>query len=184
MNQTFFEKNLKFLMFQRNIFAFLSFFLAVALILCGTLLFFKRERIIIAPPVIEKEFWVDQKSVSPTYLEQYGYFLGQLLLTKSAQSAVTQRSAILRHTDPSYAGILKQRLIEEEEILKKQSASYVFYPIDIKVHLDTMSLLLTGDRVIFMGGKQISSEQEGYLLKFSFEGARLLLKEISAQKKG
>lgn len=182
MSQAFLEKNTKFLLFQRNVFVALAFLLSVIALVLAVFLFFKQDRIVISPPVIEKEFWVDAKQVSPTYLEQFGYFLCQLLLTKSSQSAASQRSVLLRHTDPCYAGILKQRLIEEEEILKKQSTSYVFYPFEIKVNPEEMSLLITGDRQVFIGGKEISKEREGYLLRFTYTGSRLLLTEISLNK--
>jgi conjugal transfer pilus assembly protein TraE len=183
MSHLFLEKNIKFLLFQRNVFVAFSFFLILIVLVLSTFLFFKHDRVVIVPPVIEKEFWVDANHVSPTYLEQFGYFLGQLLLAKSSQSAASQRSIILRHTDPSYAGILRQRLIEEEEVLKKQSTSYVFYPVEIKVNPEQMSLLLTGDRLVFIGGKEASKEREGYILRFNYSGSRLLLKEITLENK-
>lgn len=183
MSHLFLEKNIKFLLFQRNVFVALTFLLVVIVLVLSTFLFFKHERVVIVPPVVEKEFWVDAKHISSTYLEQFGYFLGQLLLAKSSQSAASQRSIVLRHTDPSYVGILRQRLIEEEEVLKKQSTSYVFYPIEIKVNLEQMSLLLTGDRLVFIGGKEVSKEREGYILRFNYIGSRLLLKEITLEKK-
>lgn len=183
MSHLFLEKNIKFLLFQRNVFVALLFLLSIVVLVLSAFLFFKHERIVIVPPVIEKEFWVEAKHVSPTYLEQFGYFLGQLLLVKSSQSAASQRSIVLRHTDPSYVGILRQRLIEEEEVLKKQSTSYVFYPTEIKVNPEQMSLLLTGDRLVFIGGKEASKEREGYILRFNYTGSRLLLKEISLDKR-
>ena len=183
MNKSFFENHLGFLLFQRNFLLSISFLLAIALIVLTSFLFFKQERIVIVPPVVEKEFWVDYQGVSPTYLEQFGYFLSQLLLAKSPQSASNQRTVLLRHVDPSYAGILKKRLIEEEEQLKKQNASYVFYPVDIKIDPKQMSLLLIGDRQIHVSGKEISSARESYLLRFSYSGSRLLLKEVITEGK-
>ena len=183
MSRLFLEKNIKFLLFQRNVFVALCFLLVSIVLILSIFLYFKHDRVVIVPPVIEKEFWVDAKHVSPTYVEQFGYFLGQLLLAKSSQSAASQRTVILRHTDPSYVGILRQRLIEEEEILKKQSTSYVFYPIEIRVNIEQMSLHLIGDRLVFIGGKEVSKDREGYILRFSYTGSRLLLKEISLDKK-
>jgi conjugal transfer pilus assembly protein TraE len=183
MNHLFLEKKIKFLLFQRNVFVAFSFLLLMIIFVLSISLFFKQDRIVVAPPVIEKEFWIDAKHVSPTYLEQFGYFLGQLLLAKSSQSAASQRAIILRHTDSSYAGILRQRLIEEEEVLKKQSTSYVFYPIEIKANPDQLSLLLKGDRLVFIGGKETAREREGYVLSFIYNGSRLLLKEIASEKR-
>jgi conjugal transfer pilus assembly protein TraE len=119
MNADFHKENLSSLRYQKNIFLALVFLLSFALILMALFLFWKQERIVIVPPFIEKEFWVDSKSVSPTYLEQFGYFLGELILTKSSQSAATQRSVVLRHTDPAYVGILNKKLYEEEQLLSK-----------------------------------------------------------------
>src|SRR3984957_5845880 len=134
MKRELLEKNSEYLLFQRNIFAALSLLLAITLILLSALLFLKRERILVVPPVIEKEFWVDGKNISPTYLAQFGYFLGQLLLSKSSYSAASQRHLILRHADPAFVGILKHKLIEEEETLEKQNASYTFFPVSIQTN--------------------------------------------------
>ena len=132
--------------------------------------------------MIEKEFWVEGNAVSATYLEQFGVFLGQLLLGKSAQSAPSQRSIILRHTDPSYAGIMRQKLLDEEEMLKKQNASYAFFPAEVRVDQGKMEVYLTGDRVAFAGGKQISLQKECYILSFVYSGSRLLLKGVSFER--
>ncbi|WP_068470643.1 type IV conjugative transfer system protein TraE [Candidatus Protochlamydia phocaeensis] len=179
MNQVFLEKNIQFLIFQRNIFAAISMLLSIALILSSVFLFFKSDRIVIVPPVIEKEFWVDSNGVSPTYLEQMGCFLGQQLLTKSAYSAPMQRAILLRHADASYIGILKQKLLEEEELLKKQSTSYVFYPIETKVNPKTLEVILNGERQVYIAGKQISTDKEAYILQFNFSGSKLLLKRVA-----
>jgi conjugal transfer pilus assembly protein TraE len=180
MRREFAESSAEYLQFQRNIFAALSILLAVTIVLLSSLLFLKRERIIIAPPIVEKEFWVDSKSVSPTYLEQFGYFLGQLLLGKSSYSAPTQRNMILRHTDPAFVGGLKQKLLQEEEMLQKQNASYIFFPVSLQVNPEKREVMLEGDRLFFVNGKQVSSEREGYILSFNFSGSRLLLSGITS----
>lgn len=173
------EKSLQGLEFQRNVFLAFSVVTSLSLLIVSAFLFVKKERVVVVPPVLEKEFWVDAQSISATYLEQMGLFLSQLLLNKSSQSAAAQRSTLLRHTDPLFVGVLKQRLIEEEEILSKQNAAYVFYPVDMKVNLSDMSLILQGDRLLFVAGKQVSSIREEYKLYFSYTGARLLLTSIT-----
>lgn len=160
----------------------LSMLLAVGLILVSTLLFFKNERIIVVPSVIEKEFWVDSSSVSATYLEQYGIFLGQMLLNKSPHSADIHRTVLCRHTDPNYLALLKQKLVEEEDILKKQNASYVFFLNNVFVYQDQLKVTLLGDRQFFIAGQKTSCENCAYTLHFSYLGARLLLVGISHEK--
>jgi conjugal transfer pilus assembly protein TraE len=126
---------------------------------------------------------MDGSGVSATYLEQFGVFLGQLLLNKSSQSASEQRNIILRHTEPAFLGLMKQRLIEEEEMLKKQSSSYTFYPIEITIDLKRMEVKLTGDRIAFAGAKTVSSKRETYILSFVYDGYRLFLKGVEALEK-
>ena len=172
--------NLQSLKFQRNVFSALTFTLALGIVPLSLFLFLKNERIVISPPVVEKEFWVEGKSISPTYLEQFGCFLGQLLLSKTAQSAPTQRTILLRHTDPGFAPALKNKLTQEEQVLKVQNASYVFYPIEIKVNAAKKEALLIGERLSFASGIQVSQEREEYLLSFSYINSRLLLNGISS----
>lgn len=182
MKRTFFENNLTTLTLQRNFLIVLSLLLAIGMILALSFLFMKNEKIVVVPAVIEKEFWVDSNSVSASYLEQMGLYLGQLLLTKSAYSADAQRTILCRHAEPSYISRLKQRLIEEEEVLKKQNASCVFYLNNILVNPEQLTATIVGERRFFVAGGEISNENCVYRLHFSYKGARLLLKEITKEK--
>ncbi|CAF24147.1 type IV conjugative transfer system protein TraE [Candidatus Protochlamydia amoebophila] len=182
MERIFFERNLNHLLVQRNFLVGLSLTLLMGVILAVSFLCFKTERIIIVPSTIEKEFWVDAHSVSATYLEQFGLFLGQLLLTKSSYSADLHRNILCRHTEPQYLALLKQRLMEEEETLKKQNASYVFYLNNVHVNPKELTVTLLGDRQFFLAGQQTTLESCGYTLHFNYSGARLLLKGITQEK--
>lgn len=182
MNSIFYERNLNNLLVQRNFLVGFSLLLAIGLILASSFSFLKKERIVVVPSVIEKEFWVESNMVSPTYLEQFGLFLGQLLLSKSSYSSDLHRTIICRHTEPNYLSILKKKLVEEEEILKKQNASYVFYLHNIFVNPDLLKVTLRGDRQFFIAGQQPSSESCCYTLHFTYKGARLLLSGISQEK--
>lgn len=180
MNTKFQNKSIESLLFQRNIFIALTGIISLTLLLSMVLLFWKNEKIIVVPPTIEKTFWVDAHSVSPTYLEQFGYFLGQLVLSKSSQSALSQREVLLKHTDPSYAGLLNKKLIKEEEMLSKQNASYVFFPTSVQVQPDSLEVLLSGERTLYVSGSPLSKKKEQYVLNFVNCGSRILLKGISS----
>ncbi len=182
MDRIFFERNLNSLLVQRNFLVGLSTLLAIGLTLASSFLFFKTERIVVVPSIIEKEFWVDANAVSATYLEQFGLFLGGLLLNKSPYSADLQRTVLCRHTEPHYLAALKQKLVEEEETLKQQNASYVFYLNNIFVNPELLTATLLGERQFFVAGQQTSSENSAYTLHFTYQGARLLLNGISQEK--
>ncbi len=145
-------------------------------------LFFKQDRVIVIPPVVEKAFWVDQSSVSPTYLEQFGCFIGQLLLGKSEASASLHRDIVLRHTDPIFIGHLKKQLQEEEALLGKQGSSYVFYPERIETDVKNLKVLLVGERCVFVEDKMISTTKEEYVLGFAYSGGRLLLRSLEKKE--
>jgi conjugal transfer pilus assembly protein TraE len=90
---------------------------------------------------------------------------------------------ILRNAHPSFFGELKKKLLAEGEMLKKQNASYVFFPIELSVNAHKLEVTLLGDRVFYVAGQQISSEREMYKLTFVFNGSKLLLNGISALEK-
>lgn len=179
MNSEIHKHSLRNLIFQRNAFLALAGMLSIALAVISSFLFMKSERIVIVPPVVEKEFWIDSRGVSATYLEQFGYFLGELLLSKSAQSASIQRTILMRHTDPSFSTHLQKKLVEEEQKLDKERASYVFYPTGIYTDIGSKEVILTGDRMTFVSGKAVSTAVESYLLSFIFQGSRLLLSGVT-----
>ena len=175
-----YDKNLQSLRFQRNILLALAAIISVTAALLSCFLFTKVERVIVTPISVEREFWIEGNRVSASYLEQYGQFISQLLLQKSAQSAATQRSVLLKNTDPSFVGNLRGRLIEEEAQLKKQNCSYVFFPTEITADPEAMQVRLMGSRACYVAGTQISQNHEGYTLSFKFNGSRLLLAGVSS----
>lgn len=179
MNSEIHKHSLRNLTFQRNACLGLSALLSTSLIFVSAFLFMKSERVVVLPAVVEKEFWVDAQNVSATYLEQFGYFLGELLLSKSSQSASTQKAIVLRHTDPSFATQLHKKLSEEAQQLEKERASYVFYISGIYTNLRAQEVTLSGERTTYIGGKAVSTAAENYTLSFVYRGGRLLLSGIT-----
>lgn len=184
MNKHLLESHIAHLRSQRTVLSVLSVSLSVTLVLMAAFLFTKQDRVVVLPGSIEKPFWVDATSVSATYTEQLGVFLGQLLLNKSSSSADQQRSVILRHTAPEFYGSMRKKLMEEEKMLRKQSASYAFYPSSVEVAPDCRAVKLTGDRMLIVSDKRLSTTRESYTLHFVMQGGRLLLDGVSATEKG
>ena len=183
MNELIKEHTLRGLTVQRNIFLVIVFFLLVVTLALIALLFTKSERIVVVPPIVEKEFWVDGANVSATYLEQMGCFLGDLLLTRSSASADMQLTLAMRYTAPAFAGILSHKLSGELVKLRKDNASYVFFRTKVIVDPQNQIVTLEGDRSLFMGDKIISNARESYRLTFTNFGGRLLLASIERVEK-
>lgn len=178
MKTEFFDETFHSLRNQRNFAVVLICILSLCLVLSCSYLFFKNERIVIVPAIVEKEFWVDSNHISPTYLEQFGCFLGQLLLTKSSYTAEAQKKVLLRHVDPLYSSALLERLEKEQVILAKGNSSYAFFISGIEVSPETKSVLLKGNRIFSIAGKTLSEEKESYVLGFSYKDSRLLINRL------
>ncbi len=155
--------------------------LPTLLILSGTqllsvvFLFCKKERIVLVPPLVSQVMWIDGYAVSQTYLQHMGLFMGQLLLSNSAESIKVQMDTILRFVHPAAYTTIRHYLIGEEEHLKKQQGSYHFNVHDITVHGKNNSVTLTGDRESYIGGQCIDRAKETYTLTFKFHNGRYLL---------
>jgi conjugal transfer pilus assembly protein TraE len=175
------KRNVRYFLFQRNIFLALTALLACSLVVQSLFLFSKQERVVIVPSVVERSFWVERGKCSPTYLEEIGLFLAGMLLSKSASSLPSQREVVLRHADPSFATTIRKKLLEEEELLKRQNASYVFFTHRVSTDMKKMEVLVEGDRLMYVSGSRVSSQQEGYILSFAYSGGRVLLTGIRSK---
>jgi conjugal transfer pilus assembly protein TraE len=180
MKSSIFEENFIAMRKQRNFLLVICCLLIFPLILVSSFLFSRAHRIVIVPPIVEKEFWVEPNTVSATYLEQFGSFLGQLLLTKSSYTAETQKKILLKHVDPLYSHTLIERLDKEQELLARDQSSYVFYVTGIEVSSNTYRVLLMGNRIFSVSGKVLSEEKESYVLEFNYRGGRLLLSGLES----
>lgn len=163
------------LRFQRNLLVAVCSVLACTSVLSTSLLFTKNERVVIIPPTLDQSLWVEGNRVSSAYLEKWGVFVGNLLLTRSSTSAASSRELLLRHSDGEYLPALRQKLLEEEKSLKKQNISYVFYVSQVKVNPEALRVTLTGDRKTYVGDKKVSMNKESYQMQFVMTGGRMLL---------
>jgi conjugal transfer pilus assembly protein TraE len=182
MNEEIHTHNIKNLVFQRNAFLGLSTILSLSVLVSSCLLFYKQERIIVVPPVLETAFTIDGSHASPAYFEQMGVYFSGLLLNNNPQICEKNRTYALRNASPRFYSSLRERLIAEEKNLSEQKSSYSFNLRGIEVVEGDSSVLLEGDRSFYIGGKLVSSEKEKYLLRFVFQAGRLLidsLEEIS-----
>lgn len=134
-----------------------------------------RERVILVPPTISKTFWVDQEHVSAAYLEQMGYFLMQLILNVTPQSADHQSRVLLQYAAPAAAGELRTQLATSIERLKRDGAATVFSPQDISVDERALKVGIRGQLTTYVSERRVSEVPKGYLIEFKTNGGRLTL---------
>lgn len=167
---------------QRDILFWTGAVLSVTQLMTLGVLFFKKERVVLIPPVVNQPVWIDGYAVSPTYLEQMGVFLGQLLLSNSVQSLQGSRDMLLRFVHPSVYTHFRQHLIAEEAHLQKQQGSYHFDICNATTDVKTNSVLLEGDRASYIADRRIDQAREAYRLTFKFSNGRYLLTGCTKEK--
>lgn len=182
MNLRLLNGRLHHLLQQRNL--LLSLAAALLLINFTQSLFtlFHRERIIIVPPDVRREFWIEKNKVSASYLEEMGLFFANLILESSPESAAYKRDIILRNTAAGGYGLLKAQLLRDEEQLKKEHVTTSFQASSITVNPDKLIVNLTGDLLRFVGEKRISQSRDTYQFQFDYQHSRLLIKSFNLLK--
>lgn len=170
------HKKISSLLFQRNFLGGLALALLVIALLQTALLFVKSEKIIILPPELKQEFWIEGNRFAPTYLEEQGMYFTHLLLDVSSSNILSQGEVLLRYADPAFHEQFKTRLFAEEQRLKKDNVSLYFTVTDCEVYPSELALEITGDLHAYVAFKKISTHRETYRMQFSAKKGRLFLK--------
>lgn len=176
------NKKLSSLLFQRNCLGGLVLVLLLIALLQTVLLFIKNEKVIILPPELKQEFWIEGNKFAPTYLEEQGMYFTHLLLDVSGSNILSHGEVLLRYVDPAFHEQFKTRLFAEEQRLKKDNVSLYFTVTDCEVYPSELALEITGDLHAYVAFKKISTHRETYRLEFSAKKGRLFLKTFEIIK--
>lgn len=177
--------NLHKILAQRNIFMFFSVLLTGAVILLSCLLLTRKERIIILPTV-GPSLWVEESSVSDTYLEKLGTYLGDLLLTRTPSDVDRKNHMILEHVHPSFYHEAKRQLFLEKETIISADQTLLFRPARTFIDPVKQAYILEGELLVFIGkiGDSPScaqSEKKRFTLQFNCERSKLSLTSLKQE---
>jgi len=136
------------------------------------------HRTTIVPPNITKSFWVEDNAVSPEYLEQMGSYVLNLALTNTPSSAEYNARQLLKVVAPASYGTLERTLLAGAREMKENSATTVWSPSTATPHVDKNAIVYSGVRTTWIGDKRTSQEQKTYLVRFSYSGGKILLREL------
>lgn len=131
------------------------------------------DRQTLVPPTIDKTFWVNKKHVSPEYLEQMGYFIGQLVLSATPDNVDYQNKVLLQYACPSAYGKLKTDQDVAGIALKRDSISTLFNTHVIQVGEETLKVALTGTMATWISNKKAPDYPKTYLAKFEYQNGRI-----------
>jgi conjugal transfer pilus assembly protein TraE len=166
------------LLHQRNLLLSLSVGLMSLNFTQALFTLFHRERIIVMPPDLKQEVWLEKNKVSASYLEEMALFFADLILESSPESTAYKRDIILRNTVSEGYGPLKAHLLSDEERLKKDHVTTSFQANSAKVDPHHLTVELTGDLLQFVGEKRVSQSRDRYQFQFAYKAGRLLIKSF------
>lgn len=159
-----------------------NFFLrVVVLLLCFGLIlnatfFNKKDRVIIVPPQVTKEFWLEKDKASPEYVEQMAVFFAELGGNLSPSNAEFNAHTISEYLTPSTYAEVKADLASHALYLKKNNVSQSFYPSSSNINGNQATIV--GKLVRFIGPTKISDEGVQFRMLFETRNYRISLKEF------
>lgn len=151
--------------------------LLIGLILNATFLK-KVDKIIVVPPTLTKEFWIEKNKVSPEYLEQMGVFfatLGGNLAPSNAEYNIKILTDYISHK--RYADT-KLELTSQAYYLRKNNITQAFFPVTVQVDRDNNTVKVEGDVIRNIGTTKISQEKMVFNMKFDVDNYKLYLDEF------
>ena len=130
------------------------------------------EKTIITPAFIEKSFSIHGNNVSPEYLEQMTELFANYLMVYQKQNAKYRFEQVLKYFHPSVYASMKSHFDSEIGKIQRNDIASVFYPQSI--HVDRMTVYVTGERVGLIGAQLVGKQQKTYEFKYEY-GATLTI---------
>jgi conjugal transfer pilus assembly protein TraE len=179
MNKKIEHYRISYLLSQRNILGAVSALLLGIVTLQAIFLFFRNERIIISPPELHQSYWVEGNRFSEGYLEEMAAFYAHLLLDVSADTLLYQGEVALRAVDADSYSRIRTKLFADEKKLKKENVTSRFEPKKAIVSRDALEVQLKGTMTQFVSGKQVTSFEETFIIRFSAYKGKLFIKDFA-----
>lgn len=179
MKFDFFKDNIMELRVQRNGFVLLAGVLLLNNLILSGAVFYKRERMILVPPRIHKQLWVQGDTVSKEYLTEMGTYLSKLFLDLSPATASYNHGILLTYATPEAHGSLKKQFLKENEEYTKLQLSTHFKPSEITANPETLAVSIKGSMSSYVAGKHIRDSQETVAIQFTHRDAGLLLERVT-----
>lgn len=163
-----------------------NFFLRILCILLTTALVVntvalrKKDRIVLVPPKMEKEIWIESNMVSETYLEQMGVFLTTFAGNMSPISADYHTKILSEYTDPSAFAELKNEIASQGAYIKKNNITQAFFPEAVRVDPKSNSVSVEGTVIRYVGSVKISQEKTVMNVRFRTKDYTMKIEELYA----
>lgn len=163
---------------QRNMLLGLISVLLIVLVILSACLFFRSERVIVLPPEVKQEFWVEGNRFSPEYLEEMAVYFLHLALDVNQMTLTYNTEILTRYSDVEAANYLHEKYERDIQKLKKNNASTTFEVKEVTVFPDLNIVRAEGILKHYVGSKCIKEHSDTYEVVFKTYRGRLFFKEI------
>lgn len=163
---------------QRNMLLGLVVVLLVVLIVLSVNLFFRSERVIVLPPEVRQEFWVEGNRFSPQYLEEMAVYFLHLALDVNQTTLTYNTEMLTRYSDIETASYLQEKYERDIKKLKENNASTTFEVKEVTVFPDSNIVRAEGTLKHYVGSKCIKERLAIYEVSFKTYRGRLFFKGI------
>ena len=164
--------------YQRNVLLGLNGVLLVLSLILSICLFFKRERIVVLPPEVRREFWIEGNRFSPEYLEEMAAYFLHLSLDVNQSTLPYNTEILMRYADSATCNYLRDKYERDIQKLKKNDASTNFEIKELTVYPDQNVVRAEGTLNRYCGSKMIKSSQETYEVQLKTYRGRLFFQKI------
>ena len=169
--------------YQRNVLLGFNGILLILLLIMSLCVFFKKEKVIVLPPEVRSEFWIEGNRFSPGYLEEMAAYFLHLSLDVNQSTLIYNTGILMRYADVESGNYLRQKLEKDRKKLKENNASTVFEIQELTTYPDLNRVRAEGKLKQYVGSKVIKESSETYEVSFKTYHGRLFFKEIKRIEK-
>jgi len=154
---------------------FLSYGLLAIVAILGFTLASNNQRVVVVPPTLATEGWVESNSASKSMQEAWAEFLAVTIGNVTPRNIDRVMKSIGENLSPRIYQSVLTRLVEQSETVKDEQVAISFEPTNTRFDVDTLNVLVTGQSRI-TGTRGASSETtQTYEMRFVVSNYRVLL---------
>lgn len=131
-------------------------------------------RVVVAPPVVNKTFWVDHDNASPEYVEQMALFFIRLMLDVTPGNVEDQYKTLKAYVDSEIYGAVQTDLAVNADYIKKNAISQVFFPSG-ELKVNGSEATVSGRVVRFVGEKKTSDAAKKYRIRLVLKNGKVVV---------
>lgn len=147
---------------------------AVAVVVLGK----GSERIIVVPPEVNQQFWLEENQVSQRYFLEWGHYVAGLILNVTPASIDYQTETLLRYVAVANRAAFARRLQLVSEHLHAEKLSTFFSVAEVFVQPEHSRIAFVGSLASYIDGQRIDEKTAAYMASFQVRNGSLLLLEF------